>query len=672
VSATANQPLTFADAEEALAASLPGYQARRTQQQLAAQIESAIADGSILLAEAGTGTGKSLAALIPAILSGKRTVVATATKALQTQYATKDLPFLAEHLGIDFRWAVIKGRSNYPCAQKIADLNHPTATQERVLGRVAEIEAGADPNAFADRDELPRVTDSEWSQMSMSAGECPGAKDCPFAVKGLCFAQRAKAKAAAADIVITNLAYLAIDMMLRSQGPVDLLGQFRQLVIDEGHNLDSSVTSALSDRIALGTFQRLAGDAMSWLVENGGDMQAAQGAGFAGQQLWDDLDAAFRAWKRIREQRREDAAQMPVTFKVRAELLDRFAGVGESLGRLYRELQATEPASDNAERRQMRLVRRVSTLAARIHAIATDEDDVTVRWAEAEDGRLFLCSAPVSPAPFLRENLWGQVPTVLMSATLATGRQRDGRGDFSYMTSLLGLDAAPAEVRTFETGTPFDYRRQAVLYVPDRDKPIPSGQTATAWKGFAQTAMRHLIDASGGGSLLLFTSRSAMEDAWSRLRGDLEMQGLEVLKQGDAPTHELVTRFKDDGNAVLFALRTFFEGIDIPGDALRLVVIDKLPFPVPSDLQFAARCEAVNKRAGRDVSFQKLSLPMMTLPLVQAFGRLLRTTTDRGLVAILDPRLTGKGYGTTILNSLPPAKTTTDLREAIAFLTTNH
>jgi ATP-dependent DNA helicase DinG len=207
-----------------------------------------------------------------------------------------------------------------------------------------------------------------------------------------------------------------------------------------------------------------------------------------------------------------------------------------------------------------------------------------------------------------------------------------------------------------------------MLFVPDKGQPVPSGASRGAWQMFAQQATEYLVRESGGGALLLFTSRTAMEDAWKRLAPNLEAEGLECLKQGDEPTPVLIRRFKQDGNAVLFALRTFFEGVDIPGDALRLVVLDKLPFPVPTDLQFKARCESVNTRAGREVSFGQLSMPMMTLPLIQAAGRLLRTVTDRGVIAILDPRLTSKGYGVTILNSLPPARATTNPREVAAFM----
>jgi ATP-dependent DNA helicase DinG len=664
--APAARPRTFADAERILAASLPGYTPRNHQQFLAAQIEQAIGARTILLAEAGTGTGKSLAALIPAILSGRRVVIATATKALQNQYSDKDLPFLAAHLGVPFTWAVLKGRSNYPCQAKIEELANPSRAQREIMDLV---ESMRDNGKFTDRESLPTVTDREWMALSMSSNECPGKKDCPFAEQ-LCHAYRAKAKADKAQVVITNLAYLAVDLKLREEtgGAVSLLGQFDVLVVDEAHNFDDAVTSALSDRIAMGTFQKLTGNAAAWLRGNGYDEDEAMAVGHAAHQLWDVISREYAAWQDRQRRERKDAVNMPVVQRTRLLTLGpALQEMARALGELWKALRDAEPESDAAERMLQRLERRVASLTGRMQAFATDEDDITVRWVEPEDGQLFLRAVPVSPAPFLNRMVWGEIPSVvMMSATLATGRTPAGAADFSYVIRTLGLeDHGPV---TFEAGTPFNYQQQALLFVPDKNQPIPSGASMGAWRAFAQSATEYLVRQSGGGALLLFTSRSAMEEAYRRLADGFEQDGLEVLKQGDEPTPALIRRFKQDGNAVLFALRTFFEGVDIPGDALRLVVLDKLPFPVPTDLQFKARCDAANKRAGRDVSFREVSMPVMTLPLIQAAGRLLRTSDDRGVIAILDPRLMSKGYGAQILRSLPPARQTTDPREAAAFM----
>lgn len=264
MSAAVTAPATFSEAQDRLAAALPGYTRRPQQMLLAEQIEQAIAGGRIGLMQAGCGTGKSLAALIPAIQSGKRTIVATATRALQGQYRTSDLPFLTEHLGLPFTWAVLKGRSNYACHARIAELADPTPAQRQIIADVKAADAG-EHEISGDRDELPAVSDREWSALSMSAAECPGKKNCPFAKQ--CFAEKAKARAAESRIVITNLAYLITDFVLRDQtdGTVSLLGEIDQLILDEAHNLEDAVTSALSDSIGLGTFARLARDADNFL-----------------------------------------------------------------------------------------------------------------------------------------------------------------------------------------------------------------------------------------------------------------------------------------------------------------------------------------------------------------------------------------------------------------------
>jgi ATP-dependent DNA helicase DinG len=664
--APAARPRTFADAERILAASLPGYTPRQHQQLLARQIESAIAGREILAAEAGTGTGKSLAALIPGILSGRRIIIATATKALQNQYSEKDLPFLQQYLGVPFTWAVLKGRSNYPCAAKIDELKDPGHRQAEIIEIVHGME---DSGEFTDRESLPVITDREWQGLSMSSNECPGKRDCPFAEKS-CHAYRAKARADRAQVVVTNLAYLAVDLKLREDtgGAVSLLGSFDVLIVDEAHNLDAAVTSALSDTIAHGTFQKLTGNCAAWLRGNGYEEDAAMEVGHAAHQLWNVVNTEYVAWQARQQRERKEAVNMPIAERTRlAAFGPALQEIARALQGLWKTLRDAEPSSDAAERMLQRLERRVASLTGRMQSFATDEDEVTVRWIEPDDNQLLLRATPVSPAPFLNRMVWGQIPTVvLMSATLAAGRTRTGEADFGYLIRTLGLE--DHDPRTFESGTPFDYASQALLFVPDKDQPVPAGATANAWRMFAQEATRYLVRESGGGALLLFTSRSAMEEAYKRLADGFELDGLEVLKQGDAPTPELVRRFKEDGNAVLFALKTFFEGIDIPGDALRLVVIDKLPFPVPTDLQFKARCDAANKRAGRDVSFRELSMPIMTLPLVQAVGRLLRSKDDRGVLAILDPRLTSKGYGAQVLASLPPARRTTNPREAAAFM----
>jgi Rad3-related DNA helicase len=335
------------------------------------------------------------------------------------------------------------------------------------------------------------------------------------------------------------------------------------------------------------------------------------------------------------------------------------------------EVKATPAYDDSTKIARSRLLRRSANQMTRLEAYTTDPAEQTIRWAEMEQSmfrgerreRLYLRSAPVSVAPFLRAALWDRTPTILSSATLAAGT------DFSYLMRSVGLD--PSETMTFDAGTPFDFRRQVLLFVPDKDQPDPA-KSPPAWRGYAQAVTYDLVAQSGGGALLLYTSRSAMNEAYTAMAPRFQLLGLTPMRQGDAPSGELIRLFKANGNGVLFALRTFFEGVDIQGRALRLVVLDKLPFAVPTDLVYQARGEALERQYNdKWASFTRLAIPLMTLILTQAFGRLIRHRDDRGVVAILDPRLSSKRYGKTIISALPPARLTNDPEAAFEFLRAN-
>lgn len=671
----ATAPASFAEAQDVLAAKLPGYGRRTHQMALAEVIERVIASEGHGLLQAGTGTGKSLAVLIPMILSGDRVVLATATKALQTQYSSKDLPFLAEHLGVPFTWAVIKGRSNYPCYAKAKEIPAPTHGQQRVADRLAELSAKQSviDLEITDREDFPSLPESEWSAFSMSSTECPGKKSCPFG--DVCIAERAKARAAEAQVVITNTAYLLTDLNFRSQtgGDVQLLGEIDRVVIDEGHTLADVATSTLEDNMGEGSFVKLGRDMAAYLDRAELDERLGLAIEPAAAALWQalgDMHALF-----ARKIPKSDP--MPLSPQQLIEDLGpHFIALYQAIDAARLEVGSRRGFDEREKMARTRILRRSANQLDRLRAYTTDPASKTVRWAELEVSqfrgqtreRLYLRSAPVSVAPFLRLALWDAMPTILMSATLATGKdRRTGETDFSYLERSIGLDRGEAE--TYDAGSPFDYPRQAMLFTPAKGAPEPTGQNVPAWRSYAQAVSAHLVRESAGGALLLFTSRSAMNEAWEGLADQFAAQGLHCMRQGDAPASELVRVMKEDGNAVLFALRTFFEGIDIQGTALRLVVIDKLPFTPPTDLVHKARCEAVNAEHNDQwAMFDKLIVPEMLLILTQAFGRLIRHADDRGVIAILDPRLNTKGYGRKILSALPPARQTTDVEAASAFL----
>jgi ATP-dependent DNA helicase DinG len=662
----------FEEAQAVLAATLPGYSRRPHQIGLGFAIEKAIAAGQTLMSQAGCGTGKSIAALIPAIIHAvetrTRVVIATATKALQEQYRGKDLPFLAANLGIPFTWAILKGRGNYACEAKITELVNATPAQrDAITGQRAAEKAGE----ITDRDGLPVVTDLEWSQLSMSAAECPGASSCPFAKAGKCMPEKAKARAADADVVITNTAYLMRDLRLRqmTDGKVQLLGEFGQLIVDEAHNLPDAVTSALADSIQLGSFMKLARDLVGYLEDQASEPSLGEEVGITAQRLFSAIDQIFADHVR-KNAGKADPLQLytetlpsnPVTI-IGNLLGPLFIGLFQAIEAARGEVKRIRVYEEREQLARYRLMRRTEDWLARIRSYTLDSQDDTVRWIEQEKSRRgpetqrVLASAPINVGPFLRATIWDKVPAILMSATLANG------GDFGFLARKMGLDTS--EIGTFDAGSPFDYSKQAMLFTPGKDAPSPKDKAA--WGAWAPQVMRRLVLKSGGDALLLFTSRTAMDNAHFTLATDFERHGIRVLKQGDMPNAKLIGEFKR-GGAVLFGLKTFMEGVDIPGKALRLVVIDKLPFSVPTDVIVNARAEAYEKVHGYRKSFGGITIPQMQLVLEQAFGRLIRTITDTGVVAVLDNRLAVTAWGRQITAALPPAPETHDLARAESFL----
>jgi ATP-dependent DNA helicase DinG len=622
------------------------------------------------LLQAGTGTGKSLAYLISAILSGQRTIVATATKALQTQLAGKDLPFLEEHLGTDFTWSVIKGRANYPCHAQAEVIQHPGPAQAEVIARMAELSTDEAVRALEiiDREDFPDMTEEDWRPFAMSADECPGKKDCPFG--GVCFAERAKAKAAQSQIVVTNTAYLLRDLLLRNQsaGNVQLLGEMSRVIVDEAHTLPDAARGALEDAIGEGQFIKLSKDLSAYMMREDLDRHLADVISTAAGVLWRKFAEVYVEWMEVRSRGKQDP--MPL---FQEQLIDvygsYFMDLYQAIDAARTEVLRQRAYDDRQKMARTRLLRRTAKMLERIEAFTTDPDDKTVRWMQSQSStfrgsqqqRLFLYSAPIHVGDFLRAVLWDQVPTIMVSATLATGTS------FSFMEDSLGLRKGEAEV--YDAGTPFNLREQALLFVPDGGKPDPSPKNRVAWRAYMQAATGHLVTASGGGALLLYTSRAEMNEAYEALADGFRDQGLHVMKQGDTTTGKLVEMMKSDGNAVLFALRTFFEGIDVQGRALRLVIIDKLPFAVPTDLVHQAREAAIIKARGdKWAGFEYLTIPEMILVLTQGLGRLIRHADDRGVIAVLDSRLMGKGYGTKIMRQLPGASVTTDSARAVEFL----
>lgn len=643
--------MTWQSAQEAFSKTLPGYEDRPEQTRLAETIEKALANGVHLAAQAGTGTGKSLAALVPAIDHAITTslpvVVSTATKSLQNQYATKDIPFLAKNLGVDFQAVTLMGRSNYVCHAKLAELEPGTIpSQDEILNEVHDDEfSGLVQDLTAPVDVRDRL------KITSSSDECPGFTDCPLAQQ--CFAKRAKDAAKEADVILVNHALVAMDTVIRDaqirmnpdKEPQSILPTYSAVVVDEAHELREYVAGALSAEFSERGLSFFASE-VNRLLD--GKSTSVQGINGASKRLFASLSRFLGKRKTV-----------PLTDGI---LLD-VEPVLATLEVAHAEIVAFDiRGDDRAKMRRQRLMRRSESLRSHLRSILLSEDGGDlVRWVERDDRRddVRLKFSPISVAPFLREALWERTTGVLLSATLAVGN------DFSFVTENLGMDSYDQ----FDAGTPFDYANQAALYVP-KGMVEPTPKNADRWRIAAQESMRRLVFAAGGRSLLLFTSNTAMKEAHAALAPSFEAAGLTVFIQGgDLNNKQIAEGFKADETSVLFGLKSFATGFDVQGDALRLTVLDKLPFASPDDVVFAARSEAINKQFhDRWAFFQRLAVPGMALDLQQGFGRQIRSKADEGMVAILDSRLYSKPYGGKILKALPPARRITDLNEATAYL----
>ena len=623
-----------ADALARVTARLPGGgEARQGQLTMAGAIAAAIASGRHLSVAAGTGTGKSLAYVVPAVLSGKHVVVATATKALQDQLAAKDIPLVRAGLR-PFTSAVLKGRSNYLCLQRLnesrlAGVQGSLEGDDRATGKRAEevrrIFEWAETTATGDRAELDAEPDQRlWATFSVTADECPGAFRCPSGAE--CFAERARAEAAAADIVVVNQHLLGAD--LASDGAV--LPEHDVLIVDEAHALEDIVTESLGVSIGAGRLRSVAGAAR---VALGGPRAAAEVDDLAGmaERLEETLLACPE--ERLAGPPAGDLGEVLALCRARLERVESQLGAALGPGDGRDSADAAQPA--------MRAMLAAGRLRTDIDRLASSDDD-DVAWVD-QGTRPALRVAPIEVAPVLAERLFARQTVVLTSATIPPG---------------LGvhLGAPPDELDVLDVGSPFAFDEHALLYCAAH---LPDRRRDDAEQAI-HAELARLIEAAQGRTLALFTSLGAMSRAADALRGRLAFP---LLVQGEHGKATLLARFATEPAACLFATMGFWQGVDVPGSTLSLVVIDRIPFPRPDDPLIAARRE----RAGRD-AFATIDLPRAATLLAQGVGRLIRTASDRGVVAVLDSRLATANYRWQLIRALPPMKRTKDRRVAEAFL----
>ena len=626
---------------------------RGGQIEMAEAVANALSDRHHLLVQAGTGTGKSLAYLVPALVHGKKVLVATATLALQRQLVERDLPRVKEalekELGRTLSFAVYKGVGNYLCIQKM-NADDGTADSE-VLVDISSLEKdarrlrdwAAKPGISGDRDDAPDVDRRVWLANSTSGRECVGADECRFGSE--CFAVNAKAKAQTADIVVTNHTLLAIEIV--DSHPI--LPERDAVILDEAHEFMDRTTQAVTEELTSGRVARAANMARRHMPGKLSDAFVKASEGFA--EAMDEYGQDYRT--RSDEERKlielPDALAAPVRkIKEAAEAI---------IASINADSEIVDPDSLADRARVKGAVNEIKTTAQKMMRMGEGQ----VLWYEPTFSTLYL--APLAVSHVLRENLFTQTPVIATSATLTVGKSFDpiarSLGIITVSDSENESDEDspldPSNVQMLDVGSPFDFANQGMLYLP-REIPEP-GRDGPSKEALVE--LGELIDAAGGRTLALFSSWRGVEMADEHLRRVLAELPISIItqKRGDA-VGSLVERFANDPTSILLGTMSLWQGVDVPGASCTLVAIDRIPFPRPDDPVMSARAAEADASGGS--GFMQVSLPRAALLLAQGTGRLIRSVNDRGVVAILDSRIINKRYGSILLNSMPPLWRTSD------------
>ncbi|MBI1173970.1 MAG: ATP-dependent DNA helicase [Sideroxydans sp.] len=631
----------FFSEQSPLATEVASFRPRAQQRDMAMAVAQAIRDNAILVAEAGTGTGKTFAYLVPALLAGGKVIVSTGTKNLQDQLFQKDLPMVRDALKAPVSVALLKGRSNYVCHYHLertqADGRFATREDVKHLGKIvnyAKITQNGDKSGLADVPENSPV----WMQVTSTRDNCLG-QECPQHKE--CFVLKARKEAMEADVVVVNHHLFFADVMLRDEGVAELLPAVNTVIFDEAHQLPETASLFFGESISTSQLLDLARDTRLEAATSARDFSVLPTATDALDKAARDFRLVFKRGEgRMPAHGIDELKEFPSAL---ATLTDKLAGLNSLL-----EKQAER--SEGLEK----CWQRSAELMQKIRQWTNEEQAGAVRWLEVFHHSVQLNTTPLSIAEIFAKQISGHPRAwIFTSATLAV------KQNFSHYQAEMGL----LEARTACWDSPFNYQEQALLYVPQQ---MPEPNSPGYTEAVVQAALP-LIEASQGRAFLLFTSLRAMQRAHEILTAEFDRKGLNypLMLQGEGSRNELLSRFREHGNAVLLGSQSFWEGVDVRGEALSLVVIDKLPFAPPDDPVLAARIAELNKQ-GRN-AFMEYQLPRTVINLKQGAGRLIRDETDHGVLMICDPRLISKHYGKRIWQSLPPFRRTRDQDEAVGF-----
>ncbi len=619
-----------------LAQRIDGFSFRSQQLEMAENVAQAMADGGVLITEAGTGTGKTFAYLVPALLSGLKVIISTGTKNLQDQLYHRDLPLIKDLLAVPASVALLKGRSNYLCIHRMDNaLSEGRLRSRELVDQLMEVRSWSGKTKFGDIAELSSIPEDShiWPIVTSNVDNCLGA-ECPSYSN--CHLAEARRRSQEADLVVVNHHLLCADFALKEEGFGELLPEADCFIVDEAHQLPETASNFFGISISGRQLLELARDSETEYLREAGDVPeipiqvSALTKSVRDLRLVFGLDLRRGPWSELSG----DERIINALDRVREEL-DKLKSL---LGKIKERGKGLESCHERCVQIQVKL-----------DSLCAEGDDNSIRWFETYSQSFNLNRTPLEVSEMFQSQMKIRSASwIFTSATLAVGES------FRHFQDQLGV----TEAITSCLDSPFDYPNQALWFVP-RNMPEPRSPD---YLGAVLDIIVPVLEASGGRAFLLFTSHRALRLAADALEDRVDFP---LLVQGSVPKTELLDRFRELGNAVLLGTASFWEGVDVRGEALSCVVIDKLPFASPGDPVLQARIDALKKRGGNP--FMEFQVPQAAIALKQGAGRLIRDETDRGVLVICDPRLLSKGYGHTFLKSMPPMARTRDIADVQRF-----